>query len=120
MVHGLEFRYFITLNSGLIIHILENLDVAVILCIMSLISYCKIMLEPEMHLLQNQNVENTDDIVFKFPKICHKISTNQLEKYLSLSEEKGQPLYCRKCKSNRPERAHHCRECRRCTAKMDQ
>lgn len=39
---------------------------------------------------------------------------------LSLSSEKGDPLYCKTCKITKPERAHHCKECDRCTLKMDQ
>lgn len=87
---------------------------------MSLISYCKIMLEPEIHLPLNQHAEHTEDKVLQLPKQYHMVIGGQSTKYLSICEEKGQPLFCRKCKSNKPERTHHCRECNRCTAKMDQ
>lgn len=39
---------------------------------------------------------------------------------LSLSTENGDPLYCQKCKAFKPRRTHHCKECNKCTAKMDQ
>ncbi|KXS94799.1 hypothetical protein AC578_4048 [Pseudocercospora eumusae] len=31
----------------------------------------------------------------------------------------GKPRYCKKCKSVKPDRAHHCSTCRKCVLKMD-
>lgn len=79
------------------------------------------MFEPETPLELNLNSEATEDSsVYPFPKLYHATLDQQSVKFLSLCGEKGQPLYCNKCKSNKPERTHHCRECNRCSAKMDQ
>ncbi|KAI1320472.1 hypothetical protein EDD11_000857 [Mortierella claussenii] len=42
--------------------------------------------------------------------------------YIHISEDptaQGHPLWCSKCQHVKPERAHHCRVCKRCVLKMD-
>ncbi|ORZ28312.1 DHHC palmitoyltransferase-domain-containing protein [Lobosporangium transversale] len=42
--------------------------------------------------------------------------------YIHISEDpsvQGHPLWCSKCQHVKPERAHHCRVCKRCVLRMD-
>ncbi|GAN04019.1 protein S-acyltransferase 16-like [Mucor ambiguus] len=79
------------------------------------------MLTPAVKLPLNQDTkleEITD--TFPFPKHHHAIDSEDTPiASLSLSGEKGEPLYCEKCRTVKPERTHHCRECNRCAPKMD-
>jgi len=80
------------------------------------------MLTPAAKLPLNQDtqLEELAD-TFPFPKYHHAIdSENTPIVSLVLSGEKGEPLYCEKCRTVKPERTHHCRECNRCAPKMDQ
>ncbi|KAI8599513.1 DHHC palmitoyltransferase-domain-containing protein [Dissophora ornata] len=48
-------------------------------------------------------------------------STNR-SGYIHITEDptaQGHPLWCSKCQHVKPERAHHCRVCKRCVLKMD-
>ncbi|KXT10605.1 hypothetical protein AC579_7521 [Pseudocercospora musae] len=38
---------------------------------------------------------------------------------LVTAKSTGKPRYCKKCKSLKPDRAHHCSTCRKCVLKMD-
>ncbi|CAO0790568.1 unnamed protein product [Mucor circinelloides] len=94
---------------------------ALILCAHSLISYLIIMLKPAAKLPLNKDAkleELTD--TFPFPKYHHAVDSEATPIVsLSLSGERGEPLYCDKCRTVKPERTHHCRECNRCAPKMD-
>lgn len=79
-----------------------------------MVSYSVIMLTASNPLLLNA-------VEHQLPKKCIMPALNDSPVVaLSLSGEKGDPLYCKTCKIIKPERAHHCKECNRCTPKMDQ
>ncbi|CAO0790567.1 unnamed protein product [Mucor circinelloides] len=79
------------------------------------------MLKPAAKLPLNKDAkleELTD--TFPFPKYHHAVDSEATPIVsLSLSGERGEPLYCDKCRTVKPERTHHCRECNRCAPKMD-
>ncbi|KAI7906625.1 DHHC palmitoyltransferase-domain-containing protein [Cokeromyces recurvatus] len=80
------------------------------------------MLKPACQLPLN-NDKLTLEERYQFPRLYYVPSTIYSEPRviaLSLTGEEGEPLYCQKCNSKRPERMHHCRECHRCVPKMDQ
>ncbi|KAL9540914.1 hypothetical protein MBANPS3_009422 [Mucor bainieri] len=79
------------------------------------------MLTPavKLPLEQDSKLEALTD-TFPFPKHHHTIDSRDTPIVsLSLSGEKGEPLYCEKCRTVKPERTHHCRECHQCAPKMD-
>lgn len=95
---------------------------ALILCLHSLMSYFIIMLKPavKLPLKQDEDLEALSD-TFPFPKHYHAVKSIETTIIsLSLCGEKGDPLYCEQCKTVKPERTHHCKECNRCAPKMDQ
>jgi palmitoyltransferase len=69
--------------------------------------------EPQLASLEEHEAQ------FLFPVYSNKTDIKEI-KAISLSGPKGQPLYCGKCRSIKPDRAHHCRECDECSLKMDQ
>jgi nucleosome binding factor SPN SPT16 subunit len=95
--------------------------IALFLCTASLASYAVIMLTKSNLLPIKKNTKlDKEDISYEFPKKYIEISDSSTVIALSLSSEEGKPLYCEKCKTFKPERTHHCRECQRCAPKMDQ
>ena len=94
--------------------------IATALSSLSFLSYCAIMLEKSRPIpLNNSNDSTEKEIADIFPEV-YTVPEDESVVALSLSREKGHPLYCHTCSSNRPERAHHCKECNRCAYKMDQ
>lgn len=70
----------------------------------------------------NQDDKLKGDPPFEFPE-KHVVPSAEADSpiiALSLSGAKGEPLYCQTCKTIKPERTHHCKECNRCAPKMDQ
>lgn len=80
--------------------IVVSISIACVLCSVSLITYTLIMLRHSSG-----------------QKISQK---KQVPAILSLSDENGDPLYCKKCEAAKPARTHHCKECDTCIPKMDQ
>ncbi|KAI9253348.1 DHHC palmitoyltransferase-domain-containing protein [Helicostylum pulchrum] len=76
-----------------------SISIACVLCSVSLLTYTLIMLRQS----SSQKIS---------PK-------NQAPAILSLSNENGDPLYCKKCEAAKPARTHHCKECNTCAPKMD-
>lgn len=59
---------------------------------------------------------------YQFPKQYYMPSNVRSTRViaLSVSGPNGEPIYCQKCESVKPERTHHCKECNKCAPKMDQ
>ncbi|KAI8642612.1 DHHC palmitoyltransferase-domain-containing protein [Parasitella parasitica] len=80
------------------------------------------MLRPavKLPLRVDEKLEAQQADTFPFPKHYHMINCADTQLVaLSLSGEKGEPLYCERCETIKPERTHHCKECDRCAPKMD-
>lgn len=96
--------------------------IALYLCTASLASYVAIMFKSSNPIPLNNNKDPADlDTIYGFPEVYFvPLEKDSSVAALSLSGEKGYPLYCQKCKSCKPERTHHCKACNRCAPKMDQ
>lgn len=62
---------------------------------------------------ENEDVEDEED------GISEAIPREWMNNLVTAKSSTGKPRYCKKCRSVKPDRAHHCSTCRKCVLKMD-